>query len=60
MGEDDGEQARGAQVDEGGVGAEEGRVAELEKGAGEGRWQRGVGVGDAELVEVVDVGEAED
>lgn len=55
-----GEQAPRAQEDEGGVGAKEGRVAQLEDGAQERRGEGHARVGDAELVQVVDVREAED
>lgn len=57
---EDGEEAAGAEEEEGGVGAEEGGVGELEEGAQEGRSDGLVRVGEAELVEVVDVREAED
>lgn len=55
-----GEQAARAQEDEGGVGAEEGRVAELENGAQQRRGEGHARVRDAELVQVVDVREPED
>lgn len=55
-----GEQAPRAQKDKGGVGAEEGRVAELEGGAQQGGGQGHARVGDAELVQVVRVREPED
>src|SRR3569833_1155667 len=58
--EADGEEGAGAEEEEGGEGAEEGGVGELEEGAGEGDDDGDVSVGDAELVEMVDVGEAEE
>ena len=56
----DGQQRARADEDEGRVGAKEGGVDELEDGAEEGGLGGDLGVGEAELVEVVDVGEAED
>lgn len=48
------------EVQEGGVAAEERRVGKLEQGPREGAGDGRVWVRDAEFVEVVDVGEAED
>jgi hypothetical protein len=52
--------AAGAQIEEGGIAAEERGVAELEKRAEDGGRDRGVWVRDAEFVEVMNMCEAED
>jgi hypothetical protein len=57
--EDDGVEGAGADVDEGGEPAEESRVGELEERAEQDGKQRRVGVCKRELVEMVDVGDAE-
>lgn len=59
MDEDDGRQGAGAQVHKGSIPAEDGGVAELEEGAEKSGYHGGVGVGESELVEVVDMGDAE-
>jgi hypothetical protein len=59
MDQDDSGQGAGAQVHKGSIPAEDGGVAELEEGAEKSGERRGVGVGESELVEVVDVGDAE-
>lgn len=59
MDQDDGRQGAGAQEQEGSIPAKDGSVAELEEGAEEGGERGGVGVSEPELVEVVDVGDAE-
>lgn len=60
MDEHNGQQRPRPQKEEIGQGAKEGRVAKLDDGAGNGGHEGRFRVRDAELVEVVDVGEAED
>jgi hypothetical protein len=57
--DDDGVEGAGADVDERGEPAEEGRVGELEDGAEEDGEEGRVGVSEAEFVEMVDVSDAE-
>lgn len=57
--EDAGVEGGGAEVDEGGEPAEEGRVGELEEGAEQDGQPGRVRVGEGEFVEVVDVGDGE-
>lgn len=54
------QEASRAQVEKRGVGAKQGGIAELEQRPQDGGGGGDARVGDAELVEVVDVGEAED
>lgn len=58
--ENDGQQRPRPQEEEVCQGAEQGRVRELEDGAGNGGHEGGFWVRDAELVKVMDVGEAKD
>ena len=60
MDDADGEEGAGAQIDKRGVGAEDGGEGQLEEGAQEGGGEGDARVGQAELIEVVDVGQAED
>ena len=59
MDDEEGQEAAGPQVQEGGVGAEQGGVAELQERAQQAGDHGHVGVRDPELVEVVEVGEPE-
>lgn len=58
MGQNDGWQIAGTQEDKRSVEAEDGSVAKLESGAGDGGCGGGVWVRKDELVAVVDVGDA--
>lgn len=58
MDEDHSKEGAVADIDEGGVDAKEICVGELKHRAGDGRNDRDVRVSDAELVEVMEVGQA--
>lgn len=58
MNQNDGRQGARSQVDEASVPAEDGGIAKLEERAQQRRQSRGVRVSEAELVEVVDMGDA--
>lgn len=60
MDRDDGQERPCTEEEEGTVHAKERGVRELQDGAGDGHGQRYIGVGDAKLVEVVDVGQTKD